>query len=237
MGIVDGKVTAKSLPPGRYRMGIDWRALGTLLGFGVVAAIGPMLILNNFYIEQWDPAWFQAVGSLLAVSVALALPFYQERKRKVFAEEDRYKKETAALISIFHDFHMLKSFLEMAGRAFENDDGVMLGALAYKNPGTYPGFLLNQNNDFLSLYNSFSSKLQYDLSMAVSPAREIALDVLKITEFLVVNGCKDPKDFERLLCDLSPKIKNKCLNNARIGFYHVNKIMEEGRSRFSNMSF
>lgn len=214
----------------------NWKVFCWLIGCLTVAAFGPVLFSNSFYVSQWNAAWFQAIGSLLAVSVALALPFYQEYKKKIEIEQANKETERATLIYMHHNFHMLKSFLEMAGLAFQNNDGTMLGSLAYKNPGTYPELLIDQTSDFFHLFEKLSPRLQYDVSMAVSPARDLAMDIKKMTKGLVDKKVSDPEEFKKVLLEMRYEVKSKCLTNSKIGFYHVNKVMEEGNVRFSEFS-
>lgn len=214
----------------------SWKVFWWLTGCVAVAAFGPVFFLNSFYVSKWNAAWFQAIGSLLAVSVALALPFYQEYKKKIEIEQANKETERATLIYMHHNFHMLKSFLEMAGLAFQNNDGTMLGSLAYKNPGTYPELLIDQTSDFFHLFEKLSPRLQYDVSMAVSPARDLAMDIKKMTKGLVDKEVSDPAEFKKILLEMRYEVKSKCLTNSKIGFYHVNKVMEEGNVRFSEFS-
>ncbi|MGM0544667.1 MAG: hypothetical protein ACQERP_12405 [Pseudomonadota bacterium] len=214
----------------------SWKIFLWLAGCVAVAAFWPLLVLNSFYVSKWSAAWFQAIGSLLAVSVALALPFYQEYKKKIEIQEANKETERATLIYMHHNFYMLKSFLEMAGLAFQNNDGTMLGSLAYKNPGTYPELLIDQTSDFFHLFEKLSPRLQYDVSMAVSPARDLAMDINKMTKDLVDKQVSDPEEFKKILIEMRQEIKDKSFNNSRIGFYHVSKIMEEGNERFSEFS-
>ena len=59
---------------------------------------------------NWESEWVQALLSFFAVAVALAMPFYLDRKRRLGEQATHYARETVALQALYPEMHQLKMF-------------------------------------------------------------------------------------------------------------------------------
>lgn len=201
----------------------------------LIGALLSILTGDVLHVENWDAGWFQAAFSLLAVSVALALPFYHDKKRRAEIGKDKEEQETAFLICMHHQLVLLRVYCETAGRAFSNEDGVRLQNLAYKNKSITPEFLLDQSNDLMPLYSKVSPLYQGYLAICISSARELMADIEGITKIYVDDQLDNPAFFGELVKELGVNFRNKCIRNADAGYEYSDLLVNLSASRFPNV--
>lgn len=204
--------------------------IGFLLGVLLSVSIGD--VLN---VRSWNADWFQAIFSLLAVSVALALPFYQDKKRRAEIEKDKEEQETAFLICMHHQLVLLRVYCETAGRAFSHEDGVCLQNLAYKSKAITPEFLLDQSNDLIPLYSKVSPLYQGYMAICISSARELMADIEGLTKMYVDDQLDNTGYFGELIKRSSIEFRNKCIRNADAGYEYSDLLVNLAVSRFPDV--
>lgn len=199
---------------------------------GILLSIFTGDVLN---VRSWNADWFQAVFSLLAVSVALTLPFYQDKKRRAEEVKSKEEQETAFLICMHHQLLLLRAYCETAGKAFSNEDGVCLQNLAYKSKSITPEFLLDQNNDLMPLYSKVSPLYQGYLAICISSARELMADIEGLTKFYVDDQLDNTAYFGELVKRSSVGFRNKCVGNANAGYEYSDLLVNLAVSRFPDV--
>ncbi|MBD3895942.1 hypothetical protein IEI94_08780 [Halomonas sp. ML-15] len=63
-----------------------------------------------FNLGSWKPEWVQAISSIVAVSVALAMPFILDFRRRRRERDAAQERETVALQAIYPEIHQLQTF-------------------------------------------------------------------------------------------------------------------------------
>jgi hypothetical protein len=200
-----------------------------------------------WHYSQWNADWVQAIVSLLAVVVALFLPFFMEKKRREVEEEklvkeelDQQKKlydeETAVLIQIYHQVEMLSKFFGLSRQAFKSKNAQFLMALAFKNPGAYPIYFLDERNDLISISERLIGNNLLNFAQAVGAGREVAFDVVKMTEKLVLDKSVDILQYQAVLNKTDPLIFKYVLSNISKGEDACNKLKVECKDRKKKLS-
>lgn len=187
---------------------------------------------SGWHVTQWSADWFQVVVTLMAVMVALGLPFYQERKRNEEHEKKKSEEEDAFLICMHHQFLLLKDYFDTAGRAFAKKDGVRLKELAYKAKPIFPDVLLNQTNELLPLYPKLNPLHQTYMAICIASAREIMADVEQLTKSLVEQGVDSGDDYFLLIMNWPDTLRNKQIQNAKNGYEYSELLIQLAMTRF-----
>lgn len=198
--------------------------------------------MSNQHDINWSADWVQAIISLLAVIVALFLPFFLEKKRReaeqvkriqeeLDRQNRRYDEETATLIQIYHYFEMLSKFFWASEQVFKHKDAQILRAMAYKNPGSYPSYLLDERNDLTNVSGKLIGENLFNFSQAVGAGREVAFELIKIADYLTLNRSMDTSLFASALDNADQKNIEYALMNIAKGNEVCNKLMEECNAR------
>lgn len=210
-----------------------WVELITVGGAtGLVAFCVSVPASSGWHVTQWSAGWFQVVVTLMAVMVALGLPFYQERKKNEEYEKKKTEEETAFLICMHHQFLLLKHYFDTAGQAFGNRDGIRLKELAYKAKPIFPDVLLNQTNELLPLYSKLDPLYQTYMAISIASAREIMADVEQLTKSLVKQGKEDEDDYFLVIMSCPEDLRDKLIRNSEAGYDHSDLLINLSAKRF-----
>ncbi|MCE8002541.1 hypothetical protein [Billgrantia ethanolica] len=84
-----------------------------ILAFTLALLLGVMVaFVARQSAQNWNPAWFQAITSVIALVVALALPMYVRYKESEREKERSYQNETSALQLLYNEISQLLIYFQ-----------------------------------------------------------------------------------------------------------------------------